>query len=199
MSSGATEYLGLHQWVPDDPFLMKEVNEDNRKIDAELEERPLVKLGDITTTAQSRAVQVDLRQIDKSRYRRIIIECELNQLRYDGVASSYPNNVVTVNGITSNYQTNYMNYSFNSNFDLTRDYFCYACSDALIRFFFHLREDGQVAFECNTISFCGASCHYYAKHSSINAANLSSIKLTCTNENDRIEPGSRFFIYGVRR
>lgn len=68
MSSGKTETLGLNQWQLSDAFLMEEMNEDNRRVDAAVAAVPYVKLLDVTTKADAAQVELDLSGIDLSSY-----------------------------------------------------------------------------------------------------------------------------------
>ena len=68
MSSGKTETLGLNQWQLSDAFLMEEMNEDNRKVDAAVTAVPYVKLLDITTKTDAAQIELDLSGIDLSPY-----------------------------------------------------------------------------------------------------------------------------------
>ncbi|MEG1242423.1 MAG: hypothetical protein RSD32_05660, partial [Oscillospiraceae bacterium] len=63
-STNKTANLSLNQWVPTDPVLMEDMNEDNRKLDAALGAAVAAirfdKLFDITTTVASPCVELNL-------------------------------------------------------------------------------------------------------------------------------------------
>lgn len=84
MSSGKTSTFGLNQWSLNDPFLMEEMNSDNRKIDAAVAAVPVVKLGQITTTADADKIDIDLSEIDWSKYMRVVIISTLKQSNMTG-------------------------------------------------------------------------------------------------------------------
>lgn len=63
-STGKTENLKLSQWKLSDPFLMEDVNEDFRKIDAGVKDRALVKLLDMTIQESMSSVVLNLSGID---------------------------------------------------------------------------------------------------------------------------------------
>ncbi len=76
MSTGKTANLGLNQWQLTDPFLMEELNQDNRNIDAAVqaakskaEACPMVKLFDVTVQAANVAnIELDLKTLDLSKF-----------------------------------------------------------------------------------------------------------------------------------
>lgn len=72
-STGKTPNLGLCQWQLSDPFLMEDMNEDNRKVDAAVAAIPYVKLLDVTTVADAAQVELDLSELDLSGYSKLEI------------------------------------------------------------------------------------------------------------------------------
>lgn len=68
MSTNKTAHLGLNQWVLSDPFLMEELNQDNRKIDAALAASPWVTLMDVTLQASAATVELNLEGLDLSKF-----------------------------------------------------------------------------------------------------------------------------------
>jgi len=76
-STNKTPLLGLNQWVLSDPFLMEDMNEDNRRIDEAAGANPYHKLIDITATANAQQIDLDVSQIDFSKYAMIQIFADL--------------------------------------------------------------------------------------------------------------------------
>lgn len=70
-STNKTPYLGLNQWVLDDPFLMEDMNSDNQKLDAAISANPYCKLLDVTTTADAQQINLDLSGIDLTKYAKL--------------------------------------------------------------------------------------------------------------------------------
>ena len=60
MSSSQTANLGLNQWVVTDPVLRVDFNADNKKIDDAFGNLDYRKLADITTTANTNQINIDL-------------------------------------------------------------------------------------------------------------------------------------------
>lgn len=98
MSTGKTENLELNQWVLDDPYLMEEVNEDNRKIDAAI---PRVKLFDITLTSQTANFDLDFSEIDSSQFLTLDFYISINT----STNSDLP--VLRINSFTGDYDVWY--------------------------------------------------------------------------------------------
>lgn len=73
MSSGKTETLGLNQWQLSDAFLMEEMNEDNRRVDAAVAAVPYVKLMDVTTSVDAQQVDLNLSAIDFSNILSLVV------------------------------------------------------------------------------------------------------------------------------
>lgn len=80
-STNKTTNLGLNQWVLSDPFLMEDMNADNRKIDAALGLSPWVKLMDITTQAAAANVEINLSGITLSQYLSLRVYVVSNNTR----------------------------------------------------------------------------------------------------------------------
>ncbi len=78
MSTGKTAHLGLNQWVLDDPLLMEEVNEDNRRIDAAIAPLAMEKIGEIITTQTAQQLDLDVSGIDWDRYLKVMIYFAVN-------------------------------------------------------------------------------------------------------------------------
>lgn len=89
-SASGTPNLGLRQWTLDDPFLMEEMNENNRKIDQALSSNPWERIIDITVEEPVNVVEVDLTGIDLTRYLmlKLFYPCEKSvntNIRFNGL------------------------------------------------------------------------------------------------------------------
>ena len=104
MSTG-TEHLGLHQWESTDKFLREDFNEDNRKIDEAVEEAmSRVKLGQIVTQQDAQQVDVDLTEIDFSRYWEV-------EFRLEGSMSKQGNVNIRLNNAAGEQDYEYLSAS----------------------------------------------------------------------------------------
>ena len=214
MSTGKTANIGLNQWVLDDPFLMEEMNEDNRRIDSAFTPLALVKLGSVTTTKAAQQVDLDLSGIAFEDYYEIKIYWQLkhNETSTSSYVGSYItlNNCSTANryffidGVNSSLK-DYPAYSHEYLFclpidDLSRKNFPRYCLSVY-------PEDG--------CAFLAAGCSLFAKMMPIRGAFktsttdptpmpisvLQSINFRCFNNPSYVNilAGSRFEIYGVKK
>lgn len=94
-STSKTPNLGLNQWVLSDPFLMEDMNEDNRKIDAALAASPWVKLMDVTLREPASAVELNLADIDLSKFGTLRVyylsdnNASMSYFRWNKLTSGY--------------------------------------------------------------------------------------------------------------
>lgn len=91
MSTSKTGNLGLCQWELEDPFLMEEMNEDNRKIDRAVVAVPLVTLMEVTLGQEAATVELDLSGVDLTQYMELWAYCSRTdaRLRPNGYAENY--------------------------------------------------------------------------------------------------------------
>ncbi|MEG1165194.1 MAG: hypothetical protein RSD68_02195, partial [Oscillospiraceae bacterium] len=104
-STNKTANLGLNQWVESDPFLREDANADNSRIDAEtkrlqaqLDAAPYVKLFDVTTTADARQVDLDVSGIDFSKYAMVQLFSNAVSRKIDSSNNSSQNIRMQING-----------------------------------------------------------------------------------------------------
>lgn len=104
-----TEYYQLSLWEQDDRIQMEDFNADNAKIDAAIAEKansadlpaaiaaasPIVKLKDLTLTANTRQWDIDMSGIDLAQYQKLLIYPKLRSnsssaiyLRINGISTS---------------------------------------------------------------------------------------------------------------
>lgn len=109
--STQTEHISLHQWESTDPFLREDFNEDNRKIDEAVgavgEALFRVKLGQIVTKQDAQQVDVDLTEIDFSRYWEV-------EFRLEGSLSNKGSVNVRLNEAADSQDYEYLSSSGNS-------------------------------------------------------------------------------------
>lgn len=86
-STNKTTVLALNQWVLSDPFLMEDMNEDNRKIDAAFGSNPYCKLMDITSSANAQQVDLNTSSIDFTKYSMIQVFATVKVTPSTGVAT----------------------------------------------------------------------------------------------------------------
>ncbi|MEG1108949.1 MAG: hypothetical protein RSE97_08840 [Oscillospiraceae bacterium] len=94
-STNKTANLSLNQWVPTDPVLMEDMNEDNRKLDAALGAVMRTKLFDITLSTAKNLFMLDFSTIDLSKYQELEF--------YISIVGGENGKCVCTNGITSGY------------------------------------------------------------------------------------------------
>jgi hypothetical protein len=68
MSTNQTANLGLCQWEATDPVIRTDFNSDNQKIDAAMGALPYVKLMEVTVTETADVLEVDLSDLDLTKY-----------------------------------------------------------------------------------------------------------------------------------
>ena len=205
-SSNKTTNLGLNQWVLTDPFLMEDMNADNKKIDAAVGANPFVKLlSDIT---QSNASQVDLSLsgIDLTQYAMLRIEacCGCTP------ANSLPYIYVRINNIAV---ASYYQYGdYNAYTYMFQGYASYATTIPAC----FTAEISGISGAQNTLAAVKnilGSLSYYGYMNDTHklgtcprctvsipkATTISSINVTTGDAAKYIQAGSEFTVYGVRK
>lgn len=170
-STGKTENLKLSQWELTDPFLMEDMNEDFRKIDAGVKDRALVKLMDVKINQSATTVELDLSEFDFTD----VIE----------VQAYFPSDRggrVGINGFTGRLQY----YNSNGNWQETSS--TVYSPDGRIS----IKNSYGLASTEGNVYMTGFN-HYYATASSIGAL----WKLTFTG-GSAFSEGDRFVVLGVR-
>lgn len=83
MPSNYTEHFGLSQWERADKVQMEDFNADNARIDAALACHPSGELiADVTVEEESTTLEIDLTQVDWSRYLALVLIADT--VGYDG-------------------------------------------------------------------------------------------------------------------
>lgn len=81
MPSNYTEHFGLSQWERADKVQMEDFNADNARIDAALACHPSGELiADVTVEEESTTLEIDLTQVDWSRYLALMLCAEAETL-----------------------------------------------------------------------------------------------------------------------
>ena len=75
-STNKTENFDLNQWVETDPVIRTDFNADNQKIDAALAAQPWKKLMETTTESEVAQVELDLSEIDITKYSALTFTVE---------------------------------------------------------------------------------------------------------------------------
>ncbi|MEG0876964.1 MAG: hypothetical protein RSF77_07510, partial [Oscillospiraceae bacterium] len=94
-STNKTANLSLNQWVPTDPVLMEDMNEDNRKLDAALGGMSRMKLFDIVLETSVPMVEFNFSQIDLSKFLELEFYIEIK-----GTSANYKG--LKINNISAN-------------------------------------------------------------------------------------------------
>ncbi len=108
-STYKTANLKLNQWVLTDPFLMEDMNENNRKIDAAVSACPYVKLMDITTASSAQQVDLNVSGIDISKYAMLQIFATLAVSTMGNATAIYAR-INNTGGYPAETMYNYSNY-----------------------------------------------------------------------------------------
>lgn len=201
-STNKTTNLGLNQWVLSDPFLMEDMNEDNRKIDAAIGGMVNVKLLDVTTSANVQQVDLDLSGIDLTKYASLQV-LATTQVTPMGTATYLYAKINNSGGqvrsldestwytqthVGRNYVNNNDYYATNTKLDifglpamLTKPYLT------------HIRTSGVTYFNGMQMQE-----FYGIKDFSANQS-ITSISFVTDSNGVLIKAGSRFEIYGVKK
>jgi hypothetical protein len=151
-STNKTPHLGLNQWVLEDPFLMEDMNEDNRRIDEAFQGQMDVKLIDVTTMVPTSALELDLSSIDLTEF------AELRVCRRDG-----PSFGIRLNKRTDMYQYynsagNWQDHAASISAELHQAVFLLSTTDCYVRTWRRLYSAKTPigASELKTIDFTGS-------------------------------------------
>ena len=201
-STNKTANIGLNQWVLTDPFLMEDMNADNRKIDAAVGSISFVKLMDVTTSANAVQVDIDLSGIDFTKYARIEIFAAaevtpLSTAQYLYARLNYADIYIRTPEYSNMSLVNYLGYVYTntsvgtmSKFDIEISGFPETLAN---QYMTHIRTHG--------ISCYNNPCLHDYIGCKLFAANTKPDVLSFVTEksNVSIKAGARFEIYGVRK
>ncbi len=184
MSSGKTETLGLNRWQLSDAFLMEEMNADNQKIDAgfkdlNVRKMELVDLKQIKTTMGGvTQIDVDVSDIDFTKYQYVFLDVNVTQASY-----------VRVNG--SNYSCAYtgMGYSSPSSGQIA-----YVSANSPYRLVF-LTHGGPNPVTLLTV---GSGSFTFGFSYMFSFAALNTLNFVSTDTANKFTAGSTFRFRGVR-
>ena len=196
-STNKTGKLSLNQWVLTDPFLMEDMNEDNRKIDAAVSANPYVKLMDITTASPAQQVDLNVSGIDLTKYVMLQLFATL-AVSPLGTATALYARINNTGGYFAETMYNYSNYF--------RDYVAPSNDLGIARMDISgFTPVGTVMCGPLLIKSCGAgyaSGNYvrdgFAFKQLSKLSDFASINFLTNSGSVNIAAGSRFVIYGVK-
>lgn len=109
-STNKTANFDLNQWIETDPVIRTDFNADNQKIDAALAAQPYDKLMNITAEADAAQIELDLTDIDLTRYQALKIY--VNDILSVPLAMTFNNNTGTIYATSYDGElTSFVNYA----------------------------------------------------------------------------------------
>ncbi len=202
-STNKTTNLGLNQWVLSDPFLMEDMNEDNRKIDAAAGANQFVKLMDITTTANAQQVDLNVSGIDFTKYATIQVLGSIKTTPL-GTASQILAKINNGGAYVKSYADSSATSQAYCGMIYASDADAYFSSMKMELFGIpnSLTAAYMTALKLNGCSYyCGSYCVHDQIGNKNFAANtaIATINFISNSVNASIRAGSRFEIYGVKK
>jgi len=194
-STNKTANIGLNQWESTDSVLREDFNADNQNLDTAINAIPYAKLFDITTTANTQQVDIDVSGIDLSQYTRLEFHLEINSSH---TSDSYA--LFRINNSTSGYYAQSSPsgaYTPNTASNLTRmslrpndENLCFAVLYIRPNGFIQCLSGDITQIVCNPVTL---SC------TNVSLASIASFNLLQESASNKINSGTRIIVYGVKR
>ena len=200
-STNKTTKLKLNQWVLSDPFLMEDMNEDNRKIDAAVSANPYVKLMDITTIANAQQVDLNVSGIDLTKYAMLQLFATL-AVTPMGTASAVYARINNVGGYFAETMYNYSNYfrDYVAQFGAPGSDLGVARMDISGYTPIGSVKSGPLLIRSSGAGYSGSNYvrDGFAFKEISQLSDFASINFLTNSSSVNIAAGSRFVIYGVK-
>jgi len=190
MVSGKTGNFDLNQWAQSDPILMEDFNSDNAKTDAALktlqDSSTHVFLREIVTGSDALQVDLDISDIDWSKYRHILMlvdaRCAMGSV------------VIRLNGLAASGDYRYLNSDL-AQINSTA-WGSFLPNTPAVTYRICLNLTGGITYpECNTTAAGTALSRTYF---CVNALANPAVTVNLSNSTAPIEAGSTIIIYGVK-
>ena len=207
-STNKTPRLGLSQWVLSDPFRMEDFNQDNARLDALAFE----KIGEVVTTQDCQQVDLDVSQVEWSRYLAVGLLWQLvikdndtaaySSIRVNNVADKYRYTSVDIGGAGGVNQTTLFSRQ-------------YRISDTYLRMPYYLTllfpGVDRGTFYTKELSLSTANAHWFGGLTTtanggfpmplpdIKTLNFFAMKQTDPVSYQTLRAGSKFYLCGVTR
>ena len=203
-STNKTTNLGLNQWVLSDPFLMEDMNEDNRKIDEAVNAKPYVKLMDITTVADAQQVDLNVSGVDFTKYAMLQLFSNATVNPLDTAYCIY----ARINNGGDYFHTTMYNYSNTAANYVAKFDACVAASMRSTALRMDISGFAPVSSATKTPLLIRSLGAHFSRYNHLSGgyglrllnsmAEFASINFLTDNSSVKIAAGSRFVLYGVR-
>lgn len=204
MASDQTANLGLNQWAADDPVLRADFNADNQKLDASLTR---VRLRTVTTGADAYQVDVDVSDIDWTKYLYVDVAVELHAaassagtyffMRLNGASAADAYYARAWSSTSTSGSSAIGSFSYQSEYRISGEAY-------LGRGHVRLYCGGGTMIASRLCEYCSSGVYDIGTYvsctsrgSGVTGRNVTALNFMAGNAADRILAGSKIYLQGV--